>query len=242
MSEKAEKKPEAAPAEGAEKAEAKKKGGLLTKLPVLLGGVMVIEAIVLFAGFKMLGGGAPKAAAGAELATSDSDEEHGDEKGDEHGEKAEGGHEKAEAKSEGHGGEAKGGGGGEGHEAKGGEHDAKPAKPAVKKKFAELKVVEFRALNRLSGKTILYDVSIYAVVKGDREEKVKRVFEDRGALIQDRVRTIIAQNDPEKLGGGVEPGLETLRRQVKRQLDEIVGDSMIEEVLVPKCIPFPGGY
>ena len=40
------------------------------------------------------------------------------------------------------------------------------------------------------------------------------------ALIQDRVRTIIAESDPDKLGGGSEPGLETLRRQVKYQLDE----------------------
>ena len=65
---------------------------------------------------------------------------------------------------------------------------------------------------------------------------VKQTIEDRGALIRDRIRTIIAQSDPEKLVGGAEPGLETFRRQVKYQLDEIIGDGMIEEVLVPKCI------
>jgi flagellar basal body-associated protein FliL len=58
-------------------------------------------------------------------------------------------------------------------------------------------------------------------------------------LIQDRVRTIIAETDPEKLGGGAEPGLETLRRQVKYQLDEIVGDGLIDDVLIPQCLPFP---
>ena len=57
-------------------------------------------------------------------------------------------------------------------------------------------------------------------------------------MIKDRVRTIIAQSDPEKLGGGSEPGLETLRRQVKYQLDEIIGDGMVDDVVVPKCIPF----
>jgi flagellar basal body-associated protein FliL len=61
-------------------------------------------------------------------------------------------------------------------------------------------------------------------------------------LIQDRIRTIIAQSDPEKLSGGSEPGLETLRRQVKYQLDEIIGDGMIDEVLVPRCIPFRTDY
>jgi len=65
---------------------------------------------------------------------------------------------------------------------------------------------------------------------------------DRDALIKDRLRTIIAESDPDKLGGGSEPGLETLRRQIKFQLDEIVGDGMIDEVLVPRCMPFRTDY
>src|SRR5688572_26957169 len=72
-----EKKADAAPAEG--DAHGAKKGGvgaLLTKLPVLLGVVMVIEAAVLFGAFKMLGA-SPKPAEGAELhAKADG---HGDE-------------------------------------------------------------------------------------------------------------------------------------------------------------------
>ena len=56
-------------------------------------------------------------------------------------------------------------------------------------------------------------------------------------MIKERVRTIIAQADPEKLVGASEPGLETLRRQVKYQLDMFVGDGLIDEVLVPRCIP-----
>jgi hypothetical protein len=77
MADKAEKKPEApaAAAPAAPAAEKKEgaahggaaKAGILGKLPVLLGGVMIIEAAVLFAGFKFLGSGAPRAAEGAEL-------------------------------------------------------------------------------------------------------------------------------------------------------------------------------
>jgi hypothetical protein len=33
-----------------------------------------------------------------------------------------------------------------------------------------------------------------------------------------------------------------LRRQVKYQLDEIIGEEMISEVLVPRCIPFRTDY
>jgi flagellar basal body-associated protein FliL len=106
----------------------------------------------------------------------------------------------------------------------------------------EINVVDFRAPNKVNGRTFLYDVSIYIITKGENEEKAKQTIKDREALIKDRVRTIIAQSDPEKLGGGSEPGLETLRRQVKYQLDEIIGEGMVEEVLVPRCIGLRTDY
>ena len=198
MSDKPDKKAEAAAKDGAEKkgaAAEKKGGGLFTKLPVLLGGVMLLEAAVLFAGFKFLGASA-HAVQGAEIAGEDHS------KGD-----------KTEGASSG---------------------DAK--------KTVEVQVVDFRAPNKQSGRTFIYDVSIFAVVKAEAADQVKQMITDREALIKDRVRTIIAESDPDKLGGGSEPGLETLRRQIKFQLDEIVGDGMIDEVLVPRCMPFRTDY
>jgi flagellar basal body-associated protein FliL len=172
--------------------------GLLSKTPVLLGAVMVLEAVVLFGAFKMLAG-SPTPASGADLSQHDGEDN-------------------------GHGGKGEGGAG------------------SAKGRSVEINVVNFKAPNKLSGRTFLYDVSIYVVVKASDGEHVKQVIKDREALIQDRIRTIIAQSDPEKLGGGSEPGLETLRRQVKYQLDEIVGDGQIAEVLVPRCIPFRTDY
>ena len=166
----------------------------MAKTPVILGGVMLIEAVVLFAGFKFLGAGSPRAAAGAELATT----------------------QPAGAD-------------------KGGSADGK-------KDTVELPVVDFRAPNKLSGRTFLYDVSIFVSTSASTQDKVKDAILAHDALIKDRVRTIIAECDPEKLGGGSEPGLETLRRQVKYQLDEILGDGMIDEVLVPRCTPFRTDY
>ena len=205
MAEKPDKKPESPSAAPADKAPAKR--GALSKTPVLLGTVMLLEAAVLFAGFKMLGGG-PQHAAGAELSTT----EEGTGQGDGHG-----------GKGDGHG-----GGGG---------------KPGDRKaKSVELNVLDFKAPNKVNGRTFLYDVSIFVVCKSEYEKQVKDTLKEREALIKDRVRTIIAQSDPEKLVGGSEPGLETLRRQVKYQLDTILGEGMIEEVLVPKCIPFRTDY
>ena len=208
MAEKADKKPDAAAAAAAgdkkDAKGAKTAGGgaaaLLTKTPVMMGGVMLLEALVLFAGFKFLGAGAPRADAAI---TGHLDDGTG------HGDPAHGGGKSA---------------------------------AADKKKTVEINVLDFKAPNKLSGRTFLYDVSIYLVTKHEHAESVKQTIKDREALIKDRIRTIIAQSDPEKLGGGSEPGLETLRRQVKYQLDEIVGEQMISEVLVPRCIPFRTDY
>jgi len=199
------KKPEApaapAPAAGADKKQAA--GGLLKSTPLMLGVVMLVEAGVLFAAFKILGGG-PQGAQGASLV----------------------GDESAHGGSDGHGG-ASGQGGG--------------AKLAGRN-TVEIAVVDLKAPNKQSGRTFLYDVSIYVAVKAEHEERFKQINEARAATIRDRLRTIIAQGDPEKLGGGAEPGLETLRRQVKYQLDEIFGEGIIEEVLIPRCIPFRADF
>jgi flagellar basal body-associated protein FliL len=171
------------------------KGGFMTKLPVLLGGVMVLEAAVLFAGFKFLGSGA-KNASGADLVTDISKKDDG---GDKSG-------------------------------------------PADAGKTVEVELLDGKFPNKQNGRTFLYDVHFRLSVKTDAADKVKKIITDRSALIEDRIRTIIAQSDPEKLQGGSEPGLETLKRQVKYQLDEIVGDGLIDEVLVPQCIGFRTDY
>jgi flagellar basal body-associated protein FliL len=183
-----EKSPAAAPAAEKKAGGGGGGGGLLKSTPALLGVVMVVEAAVLFGGFKMLGGG-PKDSHGAEP-----------------------------------------------HDGKHATDD-KHAKPDPKT-LVEVAVLEFKAPNRVNGNSYLYDVKIYVSAKPDNQKALTDVITARSATIQDRVRTIISQSDPSKLGGGTEPGLETLRRQVKYQLDEIVGEGMVEEVLIPKCIPY----
>jgi flagellar basal body-associated protein FliL len=194
MAEKAEKKPEtAAPAGGGEKKAAAAGGGLLAKTPILIGGAMIIEAVILFAGFKFLGGGATKRADAALAGIS---------------ENKEGG---APAEND-------------------------------PKRTVEIPVADFRAINRRNGHTFLYDVSVVAIAKFQNAETVKKIVAERVNLIRDRISTIIAESDPEKLNGGTEPGRETLKRQVKYQLDILVGEGLIEEVVVPKCIPFRADY
>jgi flagellar basal body-associated protein FliL len=190
-------KAEPAPAAAAPPAAGKAGGGgLMSKTPVLLGGAMLIEAVVLFAGFKFISGGAKNANA-ADLTTP------------------------VEKKD-----------GAEGA-------DADKSASADNSTTAEVPLLEARFPNKRSGRAFLYDIKIVLSVKKESADKVKAIVTEHDALIQDRVRTIIAETDPEKLGGGAEPGLETLRRQVKYQLDEIVGDGLIDDVLIPQCLPFP---
>ena len=131
--------------EGGEKAG---KAGMLAKMPALLGIAMVLEAAVLFAGFKFLGG-SPKSA-GAEVAAAT--DAHG-EGGDAHG----------EAKTDAHGDEH--------GDAKADVHGAegRPVGKVDKKKRIELLVVDFRAPNKQAGLIFLYDVTIVAQIHADAE-------------------------------------------------------------------------
>lgn len=169
--------------------------GLLTKLPVLIGGVMVVEAALLLGGFQLLNGG-PGSAEGASI-------------------------------EEGHG---------EAQEGEGTDFSH------LGDDYTEVEVDSFRAPNRLNGRTYLYDVDISIRVKADVREKVETKLANSTALVRDRMNRIVAQIEPEKLNGAVEPGLETFRRQVKYQLDLILGEGLIEEVLVPRCIPYRTDY
>lgn len=117
-----------------------------------------------------------------------------------------------------------------------GEHGSSTTKPGS---LTEVPTLSERFPNVMSGRRYLYDVAIVALVKTENKAAIEEVFRARESMIKDRVRTIIAQSDPSKLGGGDEPGLETLRRQIKHQLEEITGrEGLIEEILIPRCIPF----
>ena len=179
--------------------------GCSAKTPVMLGGVMILEAMVLFAGFKFLGGGPKPVGASVITEEAAAGGEHGEPAKDEHGNPIPG------------------------------------AAKVAKGKTAEVQVLDFKAQNRQTGRMLLYDLSVFVVVKSESETQLRTRLA-RKALITDRIRTIIAQNDPEKLGGGSEPGLETLRRQVKHQLDEIVGDGLIRRGADPEVHSVPHGF
>ena len=229
-------KPADAPADGEKKPG--KLGGLLAlakKTPVLLGGAMVIEAVVLFAGMKALGGGAD-AAHGAELTLEHAEGDDAHAGGDDaHAEGS------AEAADDGHGEPAAHGadaahGEASGHGEASAHGDAAPDKPIDPKSAAFVPLVQTRGTKSADGRTYLYQLQLAALTTGKNKKQLESLVTDRAALVQDRIRTIVAEIDVEKLRGEQEPGLETFRRQVKYRLNQIAGAEIVDEVLVQDCV------
>ncbi len=201
-------------ADGGEKP-AGKLGGivkLVKKTPVLIGGVMVVEALVLLVGVKMLSGG-PSSAHGAELAEPAAHAEEAP---------AEAAHGEGAA-AEGHG-EAP---------AHGEEPAAAPLNP---NDLAVVPLVDMRGTKRSDGRTYLFQIKLAALTTGKYSKRVEAFVKARSPLVQDRIRTVIAEIDGEKLRGESEPGLETFRRQVKVRVNELLGEKMVDEVLVQDCV------
>jgi flagellar basal body-associated protein FliL len=109
-------------------------------------------------------------------------------------------------------------------------------KEEVVERDVEVKLIADRLPNSQSGRQYLYDLQVVVKVSDKNKAKVTELFAEREAEIRDQVRTIIASSDPNSL---MEPGLETLRRKISYQLEQVVGKDLLKEVLIPKCTFIP---
>ena len=99
---------------------------------------------------------------------------------------------------------------------------------------AEVVIAELDAYNSLSGRLYVYHLQISAQVNPQDRQRIESIVEERGDTICDRINTVIRGADPKHLN---EPGLETMRRQIKFELDKILGDdSLVLELLIPKLL------
>ncbi len=113
--------------------------------------------------------------------------------------------------------------------------DASSAKP-------EVPIVKIKVPNRKTGKTYLYDIEVAATInvpEGKTPETYKPEVEGKLAnhdnAIRDRLSYLIRTADPQQLE---EPGLVMIRRQIKAELDKILGDEKIlDQILIPRWTP-----
>jgi len=180
-----------------------------TKLAMLIGGLMSLEAVGVFVVIKFFWSG-PDSADAADAAE---------------GEAADAGE---------HGG---GGGGEEGGQEGGHSRDA--ALPGASHLDAEVGICELNAFNKRDGQLYLYQIKVTALVPGDRQAEADQLVKARQATIDDRMNTLIRGADPQHLN---EPGLETLRRQIKFELGQVFQDEkLIREILIPKLLQTRSG-
>lgn len=105
--------------------------------------------------------------------------------------------------------------------------------------YAEVKLAECKTFNKETGKLVLFHIRVSVLVKAMDAERTRKTVEARQARIDDRVNTIIRSAEPRHLN---EPGLETLKRRLKFELDRIFGDPrLVHEVLIPYLVQSGSG-
>ena len=105
------------------------------------------------------------------------------------------------------------------------------------KEHVEISLPEINAFNRRQGRLYMYNIEVSIRVKTIREEDVKNIIEARKGTIFDRLNTVIRSAEVKHLN---EPGLGTIRRQFKFELNRVMGDDeLILELLIPKFLQSP---
>jgi len=95
----------------------------------------------------------------------------------------------------------------------------------------EIALPEVSAFNKREGRLYVYNLDVTMVVSQKRAEGVQKILDMRRSTILDRLNTVIRSADSKHLN---EPGLDTLRRQFRFELNKVLGD---DEVLVDILIP-----
>jgi flagellar basal body-associated protein FliL len=99
---------------------------------------------------------------------------------------------------------------------------------------AEVSLGTCDAVNKKSGQSLVIHIVVSARVAADKLNHVTRLIERRESTIKDRIQMILRSADPQHLN---EPNLDTLKRQLKFAMEDILGDEeLILEVLIPQIL------
>ena len=105
--------------------------------------------------------------------------------------------------------------------------------------LAEVEVAECRPSNKTSGRLYSFQLRVLVLVPQTEVERVSALIEERGGRLRDRINFVVRSAELQHLN---EPGLETLKRGLKREFDRIFeDDSLVQEVLVPELLQSAGG-
>ena len=100
--------------------------------------------------------------------------------------------------------------------------------------FGEIELAKCRPSNKMSGKLIVFQMLVSGLVAPSDLERAKALTKANCSRILDRVNYIIRSAELQHLN---EPGLETIKRRLKKEFDRIFSDDeLIKEVLIPELL------
>ena len=105
----------------------------------------------------------------------------------------------------------------------------------------EIPLLEDRFQNMQSGRAYIWDASIVLKVRKKDEEFVTNTLKQRAAEVKEGVALIFRRAPHNQL---LEPGLETVNRQIMAYLNEVIEHDSDEKprvmrIIIPKCKGFP---
>lgn len=117
--------------------------------------------------------------------------------------------------------------------------EAGVADGAENTELVEIELAECKPANNLLGKLVTYHLRVSALVPASEVERMQDLVKAKGARIRDRVNFVIRSADPRHLD---EPGLETIKRRLKSELEQIIDEEgIIKEVLIPELLQSRSG-
>jgi len=105
--------------------------------------------------------------------------------------------------------------------------------------LVEIELAECKPNNRVTGKLITFQLRVSALAAPAQQQETERLVKEKQERIRDRINFVLRSAEPTHLA---EPGLETIKRRIKHELDQLLGDErLIREVLIPEFLQSGSG-
>lgn len=102
----------------------------------------------------------------------------------------------------------------------------------VNNNFAEVVMAkDFQVDNYMAGRTrMIVTIEVAAKVEGVNKEKLQKEVDEHSKEILNCIRILISSAQPDQIK---DPRLEVIKRGIQKGVEEIVGEGIIQEILLP---------
>ena len=103
---------------------------------------------------------------------------------------------------------------------------------ATTREMTEITLCENTSVdNYISGNSrTVVTLEVVARIETAKKEQVTKLIEDNSTQLKDRIRTLVASSQPDHIR---DPRLQVIKREIKMEIDKIIGEGHIDEVLIP---------